>query len=69
MDGIVLMDVSDIVFTNLLLDYEVWFRKLSNVVKDTLDTMFENQDKVSYLNLSYIKGGDGFKSLPKLCHI
>ena len=52
MDGIVLMDVSDIVFTNLLLDYEVWFRKLSNVVKDTLDTMFENQDKVSFPNLS-----------------
>ena len=51
MDGIVLMDVSDIVFTNLLLDYEVWFRKLSNVVKETLDTMFENQDKVRSFKL------------------
>ena len=58
MSGDAMMDnsVSRVLFLNLNLDYEVWFRKLSASVKQALETLFENQGNVclgEYLDFEF----------------
>ena len=53
-DGYELLDLSDIVFTNLMIDPDKWFPKLDRLVAIALDSVLEesSQSEVIIINFS-----------------
>ena len=43
LDGYELMDVSDLVFTNLMIHPETWFAKLEQILKMAMEKFLEEQ--------------------------